>query len=478
MISTNQELAPQPVLPVGAAWVAQALHQAGFEVKFLDLCFEKDPANLIQKAIQTFRPDGIGISIRNLDNCDFLYPKSYLAEIRHLTDFLKFRTSAPILLGGSGVSIMPLQVLEFLDLDYAVVGEGEVAAVQFFQSVKAGEGRIPGLVCRGTTMVDTVPLRTNPNPVMPQLHRWVDTSSYLGFEPVIPIQGKRGCANRCLYCTYHTIEGKEWRPREPAQVVDEIAIAMTITGAKEFEFVDSVFNQPEGYLETLLEQIIRSRVQVRLHVSSLSPKGLTKEQVQLMERAGIISVVITPEAAADETLTALCKDFSAADVERASQLLGRSSIKALWCFLLGGPQEDEKTLAKTIRFINQRITSKDSAFLTTGIRIYPATGLHELAIKEGFVAPMENLLMPAFYFSPRLTLPQARSILQHGLDHPERCIFLSDTRLGSIGFFRRLSVMLGLPTPFWQYSGYMNRLMAGRRIISRTWLRSGARKKK
>ena len=475
MISTNQELAPQPVLPVGAAWVAEALHQAGFLVKFVDLCFEKNPAKLLQDSLLDFRPEGIAISIRNLDNCDFLSPKSYLVEIKSLTDLLKSLTNVPILLGGAGVSIMPLQLLEYLDLDYAVVGEGEVAAVQFFQSARPGEEPIPGLVRRKAAMPNPPPAIAGL--VTPRLHRWINTRSYLAFEPVIPIQGKRGCANRCLYCTYRMIEGQEWRPREPAQVVDEITAAMKITGLREFEFVDSVFNQPEGYLESLLEEIIRSRTKARLHVSSLSPKGLTQEQIRLMERAGVVSAVITPEAAADETLAALCKDFSAADVERAAQLLGRSGIKALWCFMLGGPQEDSKSLTQTVRFINKRITRKDSAFLTTGIRIYPGTGLHELAIKEGFVTPVQNLLMPAFYFSPQLTPLHARLILQQGLDHPARCIFLSDTRLGLIGFFRRLSVRLRLPTPFWQYSGYMNRFMAGARLLNRHRPGSGAQKK-
>ena len=39
IISTNQEMAPQPVAPIGAAWVAEALSQAGFEVRLLDLTF-------------------------------------------------------------------------------------------------------------------------------------------------------------------------------------------------------------------------------------------------------------------------------------------------------------------------------------------------------------------------------------------------------------------------------------------------------
>ena len=450
--------------------VAQALFEAGFVVEFIDLCFEKKPLQRISEAIRKFSPDGIGISIRNIDNCDFLSPKSFLFEIKELTDFLKSSTSAPILIGGSGVSIMPLQVLQFLDLDYAVIGEGEVAAVRFFQSVTTGDnGSIPGLISRKEHLSDHNPAQAVINPVVPQIYSWLDTRRYLKLEPVLPVQGKRGCANRCLYCTYNRIEGGNWRLREAASVVEEISIAMRQTGAREFEFVDSIFNQPEGYLETLLEEILRRRLKATFRVSSLSPKGLTKGQVKLMEKAGITSLVVTPETASDVTLAALRKDFTEADINHAAELLSGSSIKALWCFLLGGPKENVNTLAKTIDFVNRHIGKKDSAFITTGIRIYPGTGLHELAIREGVVEESDSLLMPSFYFSPEITPQKARDTLRNGLSDLSRCIFLSDTRSSSLGPLRRMGTLLGLPGPFWRYADYMNRITGSGRIISSDW---------
>ena len=473
IISTSRELAPQPTVPIGAAWVAEALRLAGFSVKLLDLCFEKHPLQAIDRALAGFRPDGIGLSVRNLDNCDFLSPISFLPELKQITDFLKTRSNAPILLGGAGVSVMPKELLDYLQLDFAVVGEGERAAVLFFACLgePAKAALIPGVVCRGGTgKKQACQERLSPSAfVMPRMHDWIDTGRYLGFEPALPVQGKRGCANHCLYCTYNKIEGASWRLREPGAVVEEISSAMRNTGAREFEFVDSIFNQPEGYLEALLEEILRSNLQAKFSVSSLSPKGLTKGQVRLMERSGMTSLVITPETASDVTLGALKKDFTEEDVMRAAELISSSSIKALWCFLLGGPKEDEGTLVKTIGFINGSLGKKDSAFITTGIRIYPGTGLHELAIREGVAAAADDLLMPRFYFSPEISPQKARETLRKGVSDLSRCIFLSDTRQSSLGVWRRIGAMLGLPTPFWRYAGYMNRFAGGKRVISRNW---------
>jgi anaerobic magnesium-protoporphyrin IX monomethyl ester cyclase len=479
IISTSREFAPQPTVPIGAAWVAEALHLAGFAVRFLDLCFEKDPVKLIDGVISTFKPDGIGISVRNLDNCDFLSPKSFLPEVKQITDFLKCRTDARILLGGAGVSIMPMQILEYLELDYAVVGEGERAAVLFFQCQGPDEASlVPGVVCRGEAQRHACQERPLYSAsVMPQMHKWVDTRHYLRFEPVLPVQGKRGCANRCLYCTYNRIEGGSWRLREAASVVEEISVAMRNTGAREFEFVDSIFNQPEGYLETLLEEILRRELKAKFRVSSLSPKGLTKGEVKLMERAGMTSLVITPETASDVTLAALKKDFTEEDINHAAELISGSSIKALWCFLLGGPKEDQHTLAKTIDFVNRGIGKKDGAFITTGIRIYPGTGLHDLAIRDAIVDAADNLLMPRFYFSPEITPQKARDTLQKGLYDLSRCIFLSDTQQSSLSTLRRMGTMLGLPSPFWQYAGYMNKITGRSRVIGRNWAATPALRK-
>lgn len=470
IISTNRELAPQPTVPIGAAWVAEALHLAGFTVELLDLCFRKDPLQAVADALTTFKPDGIGLSVRNLDNCDFLSPKSFLPELKTITDFLKSRTGVPILLGGAGVSIMPLQMLRYLELDYAVVGEGERAAVAFFEGRGGADGdfALPGVVRRGAVAVEeTLPERLLPGAsVMPRIDRWVDTRRYLGYEPVLPVQGKRGCANRCLYCTYNRIEGVGWRMREAGSVAEEIAMTMRSTGAREFEFVDSVFNQPEGYLETLLEEILRRGVRAKFSVSSLSPRGLTKAQLDLMERVGMTSLVITPETASDVTLAALGKDFGEEELHRAAELIAGSGIRALWCFLLGGPRESRSTLAKTVSFLNSCTGKKDGAFITTGIRIYPGTGLHRLALRERMVEQDDDLLMPRFYFSPELTPQDAGNMLQNGVADLTRCIFLSDTRLGSFAPLRRLGAMIGLPTPFWRYAGYLNRIKGSNRAIS------------
>ncbi len=472
IISTNREMAPQPVAPIGAAWVAEALTQAGFRVRLLDLSFEKDPAVRVVSEIDRFRPEGIGLSVRNVDNGDFLSPRSFLPGLKEITDAVKAHTQARIIIGGSGVSVMPHQILEYLGLDFAAVGEGEDTSVLFFRADNLEDAcKAPGIVCRsqGGQQYERTSWLSNPDLISPRMHRWVDIGRYLRFEPVLPVQGKRGCANRCIYCTYNRIEGRTYRLREPEAVAEEISATMMNTPARTFEFVDSIFNQPEGYMEALLEEIIRWRLKARFHVASMSPKGLTKEQVRLMERAGITAVGITPESASDVTLGSLRKGFGQDEVYRAAELMAASNIKALWCFLLGGPEESELSMLDTVRFINNKIPSKDKAFITIGIRVYPQTGMHELAVREGVLEPSDDLLMPRFYFTPKISPGEARRTLVKGLESLGKTIFLSDTNFSSLGALRLIGTALRIPSPFWRYAGYMNMMISGNRVINRDW---------
>src|SRR6185369_10544700 len=99
-----------------------------------------------------------------------------------------------------------------------------MGAPLFFSAANPEEAHIPGLVSRDRAETATAAHMHQPDGevVVPQLQRWVDTRNYLRLEPVLPVQGKRGCAKRCLYCTYARIEGGTWRLREPGAVVEEI----------------------------------------------------------------------------------------------------------------------------------------------------------------------------------------------------------------------------------------------------------------
>ena len=127
LISANTEVVPDPVFPIGPAYVGAAARAEGHEVKGLDLCFATDRRAFVLDAIRDFDPEVVGISLRNLDNSAYPENRSYIEDYSALVSWVRASTAAPIVLGGAGFTVMPTTILEELHADYGVLGEGEHA---------------------------------------------------------------------------------------------------------------------------------------------------------------------------------------------------------------------------------------------------------------------------------------------------------------------------------------------------------------
>ena len=86
LINTNTRADLLAAPPVGAACVATAAAAAGHEVRLLDLCLARNREEELAQTISSFRPDVVGLSIRNLENVNLLHPISYVDDARRVVD--------------------------------------------------------------------------------------------------------------------------------------------------------------------------------------------------------------------------------------------------------------------------------------------------------------------------------------------------------------------------------------------------------
>ncbi|MDQ3674229.1 MAG: cobalamin-dependent protein [Gemmatimonadota bacterium] len=250
LVSTNRERQPYPVVPNGLACVASALDGVGHDVRFADLCFARDPVAKATEEALRFDPDIIGVSVRNIDNSDAIALRHYTPEARSILHALR-RTSphAKVIAGGAAFGVAPEALFRDLGVDYAVAGDGERASVALVDAITAGKKveSLPGVVRdRDGVVVFTPPgeeadLDSLPPPA---LHRWIDIARYQRHGATVPIQTKRGCVYKCVYCTYRNVEGWGYRTRDPELVADEIEELKRRAGIRHFDFVDSTFNSP------------------------------------------------------------------------------------------------------------------------------------------------------------------------------------------------------------------------------------------
>ena len=124
LISANAASTPYSVYPLGMSMVAASLSEAGHEVHQSDLIQSDMSMDAIADVVRGYAPDMIGISIRNIDNVNLLNEKIYIDVVSQLVERVREETESPVILGGSGFSIMPETILRVTKADYGIVGEG------------------------------------------------------------------------------------------------------------------------------------------------------------------------------------------------------------------------------------------------------------------------------------------------------------------------------------------------------------------
>ncbi|HST07876.1 MAG TPA: radical SAM protein [Gemmatimonadaceae bacterium] len=464
LVSTNRERQPYPVVPNGLACVASALDAAGHDIRFLDLCFARDPIAAARDSAREFKPDVIGVSVRNIDNSDAIALRHYTPEARTIMHAL--RAAAPqakIVAGGAAFGVAPEALFRDLGVDYAVAGDGERASVALVNALWSGAPieASPGLVRdRDGTVTFTPPgedadLDSLPRP---SLHRWIDLARYQRHGATIPIQTKRGCVYKCVYCTYRNVEGWGYRTRDPELVADEIEELRIKAGVHDFDFVDSTFNSPPGHALQVCEAISRRELRVRLDTTNFTPATASAELLAAMKRAGFRTLGITAESASDPVLERLEKGFTASKVREVAERVERHGIRTLWIFLVGGPGETTETVDETLAFAKWRLERGDAVYMTVGLRIYPGTTLHRIAINEGVVPPDSALLDPTFYFSSSLVFENVVARLKRFAGEHPRFMFSADSRSVVLPYLTRAASVLRLPRPHWQYMGVFQRV--------------------
>jgi len=78
LVSANREHLPDPIFPLGLAYIAAAVTAAGHEIDVADLCFGRRPLQDLRNRVQNFQPQVIGLSLRNVDNAAYPLTVDYL----------------------------------------------------------------------------------------------------------------------------------------------------------------------------------------------------------------------------------------------------------------------------------------------------------------------------------------------------------------------------------------------------------------
>lgn len=353
LISANTVKTPYPVYPLGLDYVAGAVRDE-HDVRILDMNDPVDQESLEKTVIQ-YSPDILGISLRNIDSSEHSDKDGFFGAYLELMKTLRKHSKAPIVLGGSAFSLFPSELMEALQADYGIVGEGE-RLPELLRAIKEGkmDSLSPGILKTGflkTPALNKEATETPPPPWEKPFKR-----DFLGQKPyrefyiknggMLNLQTKRGCNFRCIYCTYPHIEGRVLRFISPEEVADT-ALRLQESGAKYLFITDSVFNSDYQHSIAVAKAFIQAGLSIpwgAFFAPTKSPEGYFK----LLREAGLKHIEFGTEALSEKMLKAYRKPFTPAHVAQTHRRAVNAGLHVAHYLLLGGPGENRITVEETL----------------------------------------------------------------------------------------------------------------------------------
>jgi lipid biosynthesis B12-binding/radical SAM protein len=415
LLSTNICVNPYPVYPLGMALIASALASRGHLVRQFDFLAENRSESRLYQAITSFDPNYIGVSIRNVDSVDSFTTDSgwYLAEDKRVISLVRRITDVPIIVGGSGFSLIPEEILDYTGADYGVVGEGEKVVCDLLEALESGLS-VPRIIAGGTFlhMCDKMSL----TPI------WEKSliEFYFQSSGIVNLQTKRGCPHKCTYCGYPNLEGRHYRFRDTKSIVADLERLKRTYRINTVVFTDSIFNDEKGHHLEVAEELLSSGVKIRWS-GFFRPQKTNRKELALLKRSGLYAIEAGTDASSDRTLEGLKKGFCFNEVIEFNRMCVEESLACVHYIIFGGPGETEESLREGLENINKLKSCVVLAF--SGIRIFPKTAIHALAVKEKVITENESLLWPRYYFSPHIVRKTMNELIEKAFKGHHEKIF-------------------------------------------------------
>ncbi|MBU4230929.1 MAG: radical SAM protein [Desulfobacterales bacterium] len=434
LISPNTETAPMPVYPLSLARLARAVETRGDQVRQFDLLVHGN--HQLPGVLQEYQPNLVALSLRNLDNLDTTAYRSYLSSYREIMNIICSHTQAPVVLGGSGFSLLPHELLQRLDGNLGVIGPGEGALSAILQALDEGASSFPQIL-NGTEYNDGA-FQSRHEPELVEY--------YWRFGGMIGLQTKRGCPRHCSYCTYPLIDGNRTRYAEIPALVEEIELLVRKMGVTYFYFVDSVFNQDREHELAFAEEILRRDLAIRW-CAFFAPSGLDREYLKVLKKSGLTHVEFGTEAMCDRMLSSYKKGFNTAEVVHNSSLANELGLHVCHYLLFGGPGEAPDTVRETLT--HARKLSDCVFFPFVGVRIYPGTDVYLQALNENQVQVDSDYFAPIFYNPEGFAREAIWEMLRRETEGLTNWLFPS--KYEDISRILKRLRQRGLKGPLWEY---------------------------
>jgi len=348
LINPYYPISETPSPPLGLAYLAAVLSEAGIEVKVLDLVVFPYSRGMLQRVLAQFQPQLAGLTAVSMT---FNFAMDVIRDIKALDpDILT-------VMGGPHVSFCAPETLQqFPELDIAALGEGEQTIVELARAVETGRSwdTVKGIAYRRAAGIHCTPER---GPIadldvlpMPARHL-LPLGRYRALGMPVSLTTSRGCPFKCIFCVGRKMVGSRVRYRSPARVVDELEYLHSLN-FHQINIADDLFTANKDHCLGVCDEIIKRRLKLAW-TSFARVDTVTEEILARMQAAGCTAVSFGVESGNPQILKTIKKGITREQVIAAVKMCRRAGITPFASFILGLPGETPQTIQETLDFGEQ-----------------------------------------------------------------------------------------------------------------------------
>ena len=378
--------------PMGILLMAAVLEKIGHEVKVEDP-FES--YEFLDRVVK-FQPDLIGIS--------FVSPA--LLRAKGIIEYLRKKLPDSIYCcGGPHATAFPKDTLQFLDVDFVIVGEGEYILRDICERLERNEDYrgLSGLVYKQNGRVvrtPDLPLIQNLDELPLPARHLLEFDRYLA--PPGQIRGialgrcttmhtRRGCPGRCSFCGSHIVHrivnGKTVRMRSVANVMEEIYHLKDSYGIKGIWFTDDVITNDKEWMHKFCNILRKEKLNLiwGAHARIIDITGYGGyEMLKQMKESGCVQLDIGVESGSPRILNLLRKGTSPKMIKEAFDITNSVGIRTLATFMVGNPTETYEDIDMTMQLAKK---IKPNFTLVTFLTPTPGTDMYTMTVKNNWFDP-------------------------------------------------------------------------------------------
>jgi radical SAM superfamily enzyme YgiQ (UPF0313 family) len=366
--------------PLGILYLAGYLEKySDYTVSVIDSQVEQLGYGALESRIRAINPDVVGITAMTLTLIDVMKTAELIKKInRDIT----------VVLGGPHVHLFPEETIQFGNVDYLIMGEGEETFKELISCMDDVDKlkKLPGIVFNMNGETINTGVRPNiknidelPFPARHLVPYDKYTSLLSKGDVVTTMFTSRGCPYKCAFCDRPHL-GKVFRSRSAKNVVDELEECIRM-GIEEFLFYDDTFTVNKKRVIDICNDIVERKLNIGWDIRA-RVDTINEDVIKHLKKAGCQGIHYGIEAGAEKILKALNKGITIDKAKNVFDLTRKYKIPILAYFMIGSPGETKDDIYTTFEVIKK--LNPDFVHMTI-LTPFPGTKIYYEGLEKGII---------------------------------------------------------------------------------------------